>query len=73
MIQRRTKNFQGGKNNVALSLGNRAYRAKKAKPRILELKMTKGQKERDENKYRIIQDVNERSPQIHLCATPKRH
>jgi len=56
---------------VAPSLGNRAYRAKKAKMHILELKKTNGQKERDENKYRIIQHMNYRSPQIHLCATQR--
>lgn len=60
------------KKKVLSSLGNRAYRAKKAKMHILELKRDKEQKERDENKYRIILDVNERNPQVHLCASPKR-
>lgn len=35
---------------MAPSLGNRAYKAKKAKQHILELKKTIGQKGRDENK-----------------------
>lgn len=58
--------------DVAPSLGNRAHRAGEVKEHILELKKTIGQKERDENKWRRIQDMNERTSQINLCATPKR-
>ena len=62
MIQSRTKNLEGKKKKQSIQsrTGKNAYFRAKGDKRV---------EKKNENKCRIIQDVNERSSQIQLCKS----